>query len=347
MFKRNEEKTKELLKGLAGDNVSIENIDMYLQQQGVVVDVHVGRLRTKTTLNPKALGIEVDKNEDLNNFFKDYIKKGKVCFIPEKYESKLQSIETSLRNQRKLMSIGLDGKYMPIEVYKNFKSYFLSKKKEYNEVMEEILLSWDLLMESFKMQLQSSLTLMSRSKDGSYDESLFETIVSKIPTKAKYEASYYVDLTVKAFPVLTNLSLFDDTISDEIRESVRKESIDNIYEIMSTILSDLFENVNKVLLYYKDKDCITQKHINILKNLVPRIKSRNVLKNELIDKIVLSIEDILKLQDNDEIAERCEEVQAYIYGFAKEIEVESSLCLSNTAIEEDVLLEMYEGLKSL
>ena len=143
------------------------------------------------------------------------------------------------------------------------------------------------------------------------------------------------------------MSLFDDTISDEIRESVRKESIDNIYEIMSTILADLFENVNKVLLYYKDKDCITQKHINILKNLVPRIKSRNVLKNELIDKIVLLIEDILKLQDNDEIAERCEEVQAYIYGFAKEIEVESSLCLSNTAIEEDVLLEMYEGLKSL
>lgn len=243
---RDIKKTEELLEGLKGESVSIENIDNYLQQQGVLVDVHVGRLRNKVDISPNMFGVDTEKSEELATFFNDYVKTGKMCFIPMKYEKKFQSIETSLRTKKKEMALGYENKYMPIETYKEYKEYVETKRKEYLYVRDEIMLLWDALMDTFKYTVDCSLDEMNSLNKATLKKEIF----SKIPSKETYGNSFYVETSLKAFPVMNNLDLFDDSIEDEIRESIQKDSINSVYEILANILSDAFESVNKVLAYY-------------------------------------------------------------------------------------------------
>lgn len=337
---RDIKKTEELLEGLNGENVSVENIDNYLQQQGVLVDVHVGRLRNKVDISPNMFGVDTEKSEELANFFNDYVKTGKMCFIPMKYEKKFQSIETSLRTKKKEMALGYENKYMPIETYKEYKEYVEQKRKEYLYVRDEIMLLWDALMDTFRYTVDCSLTEMNALNASTLKKEIF----SKIPSKETYGNSFYVETSLKAFPVMNNLDLFDESIEDEIRESIQRDSINSVYEILANILSDAFESVNKVLSYYNKNGTLTDKQLKVLRDLTPRIASKNILKNGLVNEIIHDLREVSGLDDYDDMAEMCEGVLARIYGFATEIEVDMYLDLSKSALSTEELSSIYRAL---
>lgn len=336
---RDIKKTEELLEGLKEEHISVENIDKYLQQQGVLVDVHVGRLRNKVDISPNMFGVDTEKSEDLTTFFKDYVNTGKMCFIPMKYEKKFQSIETSLRSKKSTMSLGYDNKYMPIETYKEYKEYVELKKKEYFSLRDEILDLWDNLIDNFKFTVDISLREMNALNSNLLKKQIF----SKIPSKDKYGSSFYIETSLKAFPIMNNLDLLDDSIEEELKESMKKDSIKSVYEILSNILSDAFESVNKVLTFYNKKGTLTDKQLKVLILLKPRIASKNILKNVLINEIIKDLSEINLLVDDDDIAERCERVLARIYGFAAEIEVDMYLDLSKSALSVDELTSIYDA----
>ena len=320
------EKTNELLDGLKDENVTVENVDKYLQQQGVLVDVHVGRLRNKVDITPGMLGVDKDKTEELSTFFNEYVKTGKICFIPMSYEKKFQSIETSLREKKREMAIGYDNKYMPIQTYKEYKIYMENLK-------DEVLENWDSLIYSFKTTLENSLNEMNALDRVKITQKIFE----KIPSKDTYGESFYVSTSLKAFPVMTNIDLFDESLNDELRESIQKQSVNSVYEILSNILSDAFSSVNKILVYYNKNRRLTEKQLTILRDLIPRISSKNIFKNVLVDEIIQDLNNIRSLSDFDDMAECCESVLARIYSFAKDIEVDVELDLSNSILSVDEL----------
>ena len=154
------EKTNKLLKGL-GKDVEIENIDTYLQKQGVVVDVSVGRLRIPVTLDPKVYGINIKENDDLNLFFSQHIKNSKLVFISKEKEKKLQSLETNVRQKLTSMSVGYNKKYLPIETYKEYEIFFEEKKREYLKIRDEIVSDWDNTVKLFAIQLDNSLSQLN------------------------------------------------------------------------------------------------------------------------------------------------------------------------------------------
>ena len=327
------EKTNELLDGLKDENVTVENVDKYLQQQGVLVDVHVGRLRNKVDITPGMLGVDKDTTEELSTFFNEYVKTGKICFIPMSYEKKFQSIETSLREKKREMAIGYDNKYMPIQTYKEYKIYMENKKAEYLNLKDEVLENWDSLIYSFKTTLENSLNEMNALDRVKITQKIFE----KIPSKDTYGESFYVSTSLKAFPVMTNIDLFDESLNDELRESIQKQSVNSVYEILSNILSDAFSSVNKILVYYNKNRRLTEKQLTILRDLIPRISSKNIFKNVLVDEIIQDLNNIRSLSDFDDMAECCESVLARIYSFAKDIEVDVELDLSNSILSVDEL----------
>lgn len=337
---RDTKKTEELLEGLKDENVSVENIDKFLQHKGVVVDVHAGRLRNTVDVNPKMYGVDVAQSEELTTFFKDYIKKGKMCFIPQSYEKQFQTIETSIRNKQRQLALGYGNKYMPIETYKEFKKYFEQKKKDYLFVRDDIATVWNSLMDTFRYTLDVALDEMNALDK----TTLKKQILAKLPSKDEYINSIYLETSLKAFPVMTNIDLFDETIEDEIRDTIQKDSIKSVYEILSNILEDSFTSVNKVLVYYNKKGDLTEKQLKVLKDLRPRIASKNILKNGLVDEIIHDLKEINSLDDYDDIAEKCECVLARIYGFAKDIEVDMYLDLSNSVLSVDELSSIYEAL---
>lgn len=343
MLVRNEEKTELLLNGL-GEEVSVENIDEYLKQQGVLVDVHVGRLRNKIKLDPKMLGVDIDKTEDLSVLFKDYVKTGELTFIPMKYEKKLQSIETSIRDKRKVLSLGYDNKYMPVDIYiSEFKPYLEKKCEDYMAVRDEIIEMWDDLIINFKKTVTASFKEMNALNEAD----LVQRVMKKIPDKDFYSNSFYVGKSLKAFPVMGNLDLLNDSLEDEVRESIKNDTINSLYEIISNILSDAFNTINHILSAYQSKGTLSKVQIRTLAVLKSRIQKKNILKHSLVNEMIRDLDEISCLICADEIAERCEFVLANIYGFAKEIEIEVVLDLDKCLMDEDELLVLYNSLNEV
>ena len=102
------EKTNKLLKGLGGD-IEVENIDTYLQKQGVVVDISVGRLRIPISLDPAIYGVDINEDKDLNEFFTDHVRNSKLVFISKQNEKRLQSLETNVRQKLSTMALLIIG----------------------------------------------------------------------------------------------------------------------------------------------------------------------------------------------------------------------------------------------
>ncbi|CCL32429.1 TPA: hypothetical protein UL242_002353 [Clostridioides difficile] len=335
---RNEEKTNELLQGLKDKNVTIENIDKYLNEQGVSVDVHVGRHRNKVKINPALFGVDVEQNEELKSFFTDYMKPGALCFIPQIYEKKLATIESSLRTKKLEMAIGYYGKYMPIEVYYEYEEFVEMKKKEYFQLRDEVVSIWNNLMSSFEAKLDNSLEALSAISK----EEIKETIMKKMPTKDKYYNSFYVETSLKAFPIMENIGLFDDRLEEKVREEVKKDSINAIYEIISQIMGEAFSCINKAYNYYNKNGHITNKYLISLQKLMHKMASKNILKNKLIDDIIYAIKELVKDENLEDIAQGLEVILAQIYSFAKDIEIESLIDLSECELDEEQLLSLYD-----
>lgn len=338
----NREETNELLKGLAGENidVSIENIDKFLQQQGVLVKIHIGRARNYIEVNPKIFGVDVDKSEELNEFFSQYIKNGTMTFIPNSDEKVLHNIEAKVRTKRDRMALGYDNEYMPLEIYKEFKTYVENAREEYLEVRDSILDRWNDLIARFKGVLRASLSDMNAlNKEAVYDQ-----IVNKLPTKDDYKNSFYMRIGLRAFPVAENLSLFDDEISNQIKETLIEDSIKSVQEILGNTLADCFTSVNAILISYDKSNKIAHKTMAGLKEGAKRIKQKNLFKNPFIEGIAKDMEAMSKLSSDDEVVEKAEIVVCKIYGYSQEINI-TSLPLNKSAIDAEDMATIYNSIK--
>jgi len=113
---------RELLKGLKG--MKPEDFDEYLQKSGVLVSAHAGRIRNRCVVPKKVLGVAKD-----DEFFAEYATSGTFSLLKKEDENALLTIENSARNAVKRFSIGMDNKYIPINVYRKKLLLILLKKK--------------------------------------------------------------------------------------------------------------------------------------------------------------------------------------------------------------------------
>lgn len=330
----NTTQTEEILQGLQDDgvNVTVENVDEYLQKQGVLVKVHVGRLRNYVEVTPGLFGVDVSQSEELGSFFKNYIRNGKLNFIPNDYEKKLRSIESKVRKMKASMAIGYDNEYLPIDIYKDFSKYVKEARVEYFEVRDNILANWIQLIKIFEDSLQNSLEEMGALNK----EVIHRSIMSRIPTQDKYADSFYLRTSLKAFPVMANVNLFDDDVAEEVRESLRQESVRSVYEIMGNVLNNAFQVVNRSLCTYEENHRVTKTTLNSIKNNSYQIKKKNLLKNAFVDEIANDMYTLSGMSQSD-FAESGEVLLAKIYGYAHEIGVTTEIDLKNSLLSEDEL----------
>lgn len=329
----NTKQTEEILQGLQDDgvNVTVENVDEYLQKQGVLVKVHVGRLRNYVEVIPGLFGVDISQSEELGSFFKNYIRNGRLNFIPSDYEKKLKSIEAKVRKMKASMAIGYDNEYLPIEIYKEFSRYVKEARVEYFEVRDSILANWVQLISIFKDSLQNSLEQM-----GALDKEVIQSsIMSRIPTQDKYAESFYLRTSLKAFPVMANVNLFDDEVAEEVRESLRQESVRSVYEIMGNLLNNAFQIINHGLHIFEEGR-LTKATLNSIKNNSYQIQRKNLFKNAFIDEIVNDMYTLSGTSKSD-FSEAGEILLAKIYGYAYEIGVTNEIDLKNSILSEEEL----------
>ena len=323
-----------MLKGL--QKVNIENFANYLQQSGVVVEPHIGRLRKRFSVPKELMGI---RNDD--EFFKEYVSSGNFSLLSKEEENALCAIESSVRKGVKKYAIGYDGKYIPINVYKDeYLPYFTEKKEKYFARRDMIVKNWDETVERFKNKFE---TFLNDKKDLSEEEieKLKANVYSNIPTKERFNDSFYMNLSLSAFPVVSNLSILDESISDEMKDSISRDSISTLYQILGNLLSDTFKSINGILAYYNDNGELSRKYKSVVSDLSKRLLKNNILKHVVIDELVKDLKSIETEDDEDEIIEKCEIIMAKVYGFAHQIQVEDFIDFDKGEMSIPLLHTIY------
>lgn len=322
-LKVNEEKTKELLQDLknSGEVVGIEDLSTYIRSKGLIVKEHVGRKRSYVEIAPQVFGVDMNsKNDEFKNFFKQHFKLGKIRFIPESYEKELQRIEGALRMKRRRATIGMDETFMPITAYHEFCKEFEAYKKRYFEVRDKIVADWDNLMRSFSDNLRESLIELN-----AIDSNLIhKRVMAHLPKKDEFKNSFYMTKSVKAFPIVENIEMFDPQIQTEIQESINEDSIQMMYEIIGLTLNEAFENVSKLLKQALD-DKMVSRTIGAVRATSKRMGQKNIFANQKIEELRKQVYDLTLLKDSDEVIEEAEIILSSIYVYAKDLNIESQI----------------------
>lgn len=327
----------ELLKGLDG-KVQIENIDQYLQQSGVVVKIHVGRIRGNFELKPSTLGVNMD-NEDIQTFFKDHVKNGAMSFIPLGFEKEFQRIENRIRMAKMRMSLGYDNSYMPIEVFKEFKEQVQKAREEYFQVRDKILEQWDDLKVRFMNQLNSALDEMNPTDKNQ----IVRGIMQKYPTKAEYKNSFYLKTSLRAFPVLKNLSLLDESLSEEVRQSAIEDNLEMIHEVLGICFNEVFQVANTIYKAYDRSSKLSNKTRGALSNAIKSVKRKNLLKHPSVEQLVKDLEQLYHTSDADEGGELVESILSRSFGEANILGLSTYLDLRDCDLSTTDLEILYES----
>lgn len=338
-------KTEQLIEGLKNDGliVGIEDLSQYIRKQGVIVEEHIGRKRNYVNVSPKLYGLDLaTKGTETNEFFKQHMKMGHITFLPENYESKLTAIDSIVRTNRKKYSIGYDSKFMTIESYKSFMEFVKTKEEEYFATRDEIVANWDTIISRFREILWISLDELQAIEK----ESVFNKIMGRLPTRSEYAESFYMTIGAKAFPVTENLDMFEENIQEQIQNGLHQETINTLYDIIGNVLNDAFDSVSRVIKAIKKEDnSITQISPKTLGSLIKagkRVGEKNIFNNPKVETIRMALVDLANLSINPEtMCEEAEAISAMIFGYSKELGVETKIKTSISPLSEDELLELF------
>ncbi|AMN31381.1 hypothetical protein BFS06_11850 [Clostridium perfringens] len=341
MLNVNEEKTKELLNGINEQGVKLENLGLLLTKSGLLVKVHVGRIRGNTKINVKAFGVN---DENVLKFMDDYFINGAFDYVGLQMNKKLKSIEANLRKELKERAIGYDGQFLTIPDFRDFKEVFNREKKRYISIRDEIFNDWDNIICNFKKRLKDSLFKM-----GCEDPNIYQGIIDDIPSKEKYKESFYMEMSLSAFPVLENKSYFDLDIFEELEASKRNDALNCIEDIIRTILSKTFDVLDNTLKIIDEKGCLRGKSKSSFINNIKNLKIRNISGNYFVNEVINDLECSANLLDNglfDDFLEYGEELLVKIYGYLKAYNLLNKIDFRKTfySIEQlDMILKIHEN----
>lgn len=321
----NEKATNAMLSGLG--NVRVENANVYLNGAGLFVRPHIGRKRIRIGI-PKEW-LHGDKNDQ---FRKDRIDAGSITVLPPEDEAALQKLESAVRTKVKKLAIGMDSKFMPIDVYKTeFKPFFEDTKAEYFALRDKLVGNWDQIVDGFKVDLHNYLVTLP-----TYTPEMEKGILANIPSAADFARSFYMEPGISAFPVVENISILDPSVASDLRESTVNQAIGMVHNVMGTILNEVNSTLSDKIIENGEGKEFDGRTARTLTTLIGRVKKNNILKHQIVDDIVRDLTQIVsmvesrkgtlnisKLQAIDmNIVEKMEQVMIYIFGFANEVGVE-------------------------
>lgn len=338
MVVRDEKKCSELLEGLKAEKVTVSNLSEYFGKQCLFVNVHQKNWADKKVSISDVL-IQNNVSEETLEFFSKYKNRTLISIFPNDKMKKINSIFASIRAKRNACSFGRDG-LMTADLYKeSFKPFFDEKKEELADTIEELKAGYDTYVEAFKSGFEKMLNDVKVEE--TQIENITNSVYAQIPKKVGLENQFDINLELKAYPILTSISILDEEISEDVKASISDTAIQAAYDIIGTNLSVAFKQVNDLLKYYqrafkfKDSD---RKRIQILS---ARLAKDNLLKNAMVSEIADNMKELAKpTYSDDDLAEELEESLAKIYKFASETETVDALELKDCILDETTL-KMY------
>ena len=309
-----------LLEGLSGKGIEIRvgSLARYTAENGVLVGISCGRTRGRFTLPPKLLGIRPEKwDKGAQTFFGDHVSMGRLNMVPKELEDRLNQLDT--RARRVLYSHTLNGSYMPLTEFEEFKGEFEEVREEYFRTIDLVVAQWDTIRANFLAGVEKIIETKGKRAMLKRDrEKLLRELTARIPTAQEYRARAKMEVTVRAFPSTggTATGLAPD-LQDLVDQTWKDDVTANIVRSIESNLGEIFA-----------KACtIATRSLNTLVRSASRVKKMNVFANPMLEKLAGSLSAITN-DDMDRAEWQVEEaiVDAWNYARSTGITLDMALC---------------------
>lgn len=324
-------------------DITVEDIGKFLKEEGVVVKVHAGRIRTIPGAKIKTLNNHIKKSikdTQVLDFIENHISSGKIFFLPTELEANLIKIENGIRQKQRTLSLGYDNSFMPMKTFIKFKKENFDKAyNEFFELLDQICDNWDDIVEQFKIALKATLQALDEDNGNVYANA-----VNNIPSKEEYRKRFFMNLSVSAFPVMDNIKLFKEDIQAQMKDGLFRDTMSLIYEALVNILNDTFVTTCRLL----GKEKITAKTWSGISNCIERINEKNIISNPTIKEISENLRTLFlnREKDIDILTEDyIEPILAQTFGYAKELGYADSIDFSLCSYSQKELSDFYSVLK--
>lgn len=296
-------------------------IEETLRDGGYLVDVTFHKVGTNITISPNVLGIEIGGNEELGDFFHQFVKDSQISWLGKRnpHIKKAESIAKSV-HKRKIKD-SLDGKhYMPKSKLPAFKEFLKQKKTEFFKVRDELLDSYELDVRQFEAKLRNDF-LAETIMDSAERNTIVEAIMGKVPSKKDLEDSFKVEQSYMLFAMTSEL------MDDDDKEASIESANMRMNVINGRTLAVIFDKLNSIMLALS-KHKHTKVHENMANEIVEEMKVRNIFKHSTLQKIQESYEKVKNNQSLDDY----EIIIAQVYKFSKEIGESHQLAVNESAL---------------
>lgn len=332
-----------IVQKIVGKDVKVEEINKFLQTQGVVVKLSVGGGRNSYYVSPKIYGIvEENLSEDSTEFVTKHMKDGKISLLSKEDPrgKKLRGIESRVRKKLREIAVGYNDSFVPMSSFSDFKDYFEENAREFFEVRDELCESYEFLKQRFINIARKALVDLNAQNA----ERELEDVISRLPSKERFRQSFYMNMDVSAFPTTENLNMFSDDVRDAIQQGMSRSEGDLIMESIIASLNEGFTVLMSVIRSYNDNGTLHSRVLLGLKNGVQRMGQKNIAGNPKIEFLREEISSLVS-KDSDDAAGTAEYLLAEIYNYAIELGVEESLSLEKSPYTREEIEDIAASYK--
>ncbi|WP_289026399.1 hypothetical protein [uncultured Flavonifractor sp.] len=334
-------KLKTLLEGLSGKGIEIRvsSLARYTAENGVLVGISCGRARGRFSLSPKLLGLAPDRwDKECKAFYGEHVSMGRLNMVPKELEDRLNQLDTKAR--RILQAHTVNGTYMPLAEFEDFKAEFEETREEYFRTIQEVVGQWDKIRDDFIAGVRRTVETRGRRTTLKRDrERMVREIISAIPTAREYEARAKMEVTVRAFPTIGAATAgLEPDIQGLVDKTWRDDVTANIVRSIEMNLGEIFSRACGIAANYGKTGKVETRSLNALARTALRVKKMNVFANPLLEQLAATLSTVTN--DDSEKAEfQVEEaiVDAWNYARATGISLDMRVCPFDEKALEDML----------
>jgi hypothetical protein len=317
----------QLVEGMPDKLVELD-LSPILAENTLFLNVHVEGISRAEI----AIPAEVNGYTNKDKFVNSHITAGKMCFLPRDKVAKLQSIGNACRNRVRYYALDHSGKMISVDNLKEHVRPFLEDKKdEFEALATDVYENWESYIEEFKKDLHEFLVKLP-----TYSETIEKQMLASVPSKSVFKGGLRLYWDHGVYSRVTEVSLADDNLSDEVRNDLIKKGMTDVYDLMSIILNNLYTKIGQALKSYAKNQEFNGRNKNSMIKLRENVHAKNFFKHNLVnemiqslDKIIADMEtaaDVLNIHTKssmmEAIAENMESMMVRIYAFCKQYDVE-------------------------
>ena len=332
------------LSKLVGDGISVKegDINSILSANTVRIQPHIGRIRCEFQVPEKIIGVNTDAfSEKATECYSDNLGYGKLRILSKEQENQFAKLEARLRNRVHKYEIPGTNGLIPVGYYDRVKKDYEDIKSDFLLARDQVVAEWDDLTNNFRekvMEMLNSIEMQERRR-----EFLYREICSNIPSKEAFKDSFYMNLTVTAFPSTSCSEGLSESIALDVDAHWKDEIVKTAIVAIEATIGETFSLICGGVRTFMETGkvglpVIKSKTLNALSAAAADIRYKNIFSNPCLEELSNQLAKLDKFPDMERKEAVLEEaiISCYDYSMQNGLRLD----MKNCPISEKQLNEM-------